>query len=254
MSLGSENHGEACDNQAIKSDIDQLVDSGIATIVAAGNGGRATEIAAPACVSSAISVGASTDQDAIADQFSNRGRLLSLLAPGADIRSTVPGGNYETKSGTSAAAPHVAAAWAIMKEINPNASVRDILGALRSTGFQIEDQATGIRYPRVRLSKAADAVGKIDVSKVKKPPPKPPINPVTFERIERAIVVPTGNDQIATDVVNAMGASAPRGSIVTVERLPGDTPRFSVTAPSSAIKNLESQGFRVMKDSLRAPQ
>ena len=51
-------------------------------------------ISSPACISSAISVGATTDSDAVAS-YSNSASFLSLLAPGSIITSSVPGGGYD---------------------------------------------------------------------------------------------------------------------------------------------------------------
>lgn len=63
-------------------------------------------MSAPGCVASAITVGATTDDDQLS-AFTNRGPLLDLLAPGTSIVSSVPGDGYASKNGTSMAAPHV---------------------------------------------------------------------------------------------------------------------------------------------------
>ena len=88
--------------------------------------------------------------------FSNVAPFLSLFAPGESITSSVPGGGYESVSGTSMAAPHVAGAWALMRQAAPGASVTTILNALRSTGLPITDNgfwASGRTVPRVRSSR-----------------------------------------------------------------------------------------------------
>src|SRR6266852_5983586 len=60
---------------------------------AAGNDGSTSQLSAPACISTAISVGATTKEDQVAD-FSNVAPFLSLFAPGADITSSYPGGEF----------------------------------------------------------------------------------------------------------------------------------------------------------------
>ncbi len=155
MSLGGASvRSNACDDDPRKAIIDTLRSVGIATVIAAGNGGQSDGVSAPACISSAISVGASTDADAVAT-FSNVAEILDLFAPGVGINAPVPAG-YENKSGTSMAAPHVAGAWAILKDKHPGASVFDILSALVESGVMIEDDRSGgyVNRPRVQVDAA----------------------------------------------------------------------------------------------------
>jgi subtilisin family serine protease len=168
MSLGGDSFTDqsSCDadNQAIKQSIDHLRAAGIAAIVASGNDGFTNAISAPACISSAISVGSTTDgssgaspADAISS-FTNRAAFLNLLAPGQWITSSVPGGTFRTFAGTSMATPHVAGAWAVMKSRNPGATVTQILDALVSTGLGVFDPANGFTRPRIQLDDAVQAL------------------------------------------------------------------------------------------------
>ena len=122
----------SCDaaNPSRKAAIDNLRSAGIATVISSGNSGYVDGLAAPACISSAIAVGATTKADVVSS-FSNAASFLSLLAPGESIVSAVPGGGFASLSGTSMAAPHVAGAWAVLKGRRPSASVADILAALQ---------------------------------------------------------------------------------------------------------------------------
>lgn len=65
--------------------------------------------------------------------------FLSLLAPGESINSSVPGGGFAFFNGTSMAAPHVAGAWALLKQQTPSASVNTLLSNLQSTGLGVTD-------------------------------------------------------------------------------------------------------------------
>lgn len=60
MSLGGEQFNNVCDDQPLKSLIDQLRSVGVATIIASGNNGFTNSISVPVCISSAISVGSTT--------------------------------------------------------------------------------------------------------------------------------------------------------------------------------------------------
>ncbi|HEX4813698.1 MAG TPA: S8 family serine peptidase [Nonomuraea sp.] len=160
MSIGGGGpYTQACDNDvsaaAIKPELDRLVSLGVAPVVAAGNNGFTSGVASPACISTAITVGATDDSDALAS-FTNRGPLLDVLAPGVNIRSAVPGGTYADKSGTSMAAPHVAGLFALMKQAFPANTVQQSLERLRSTGTSIRYDAggTAVATPRIDAERA----------------------------------------------------------------------------------------------------
>ena len=70
LSLGGGLFGSNCDDEPYKPFIDNLRAAGIATVIAAGNDGSTNQISAPACVSSAVSVGATTKDDQVAS-YSN---------------------------------------------------------------------------------------------------------------------------------------------------------------------------------------
>src|SRR5881296_2423465 len=142
MSLGGGSFSATCDDQEYKPFIDNLRSVGIATVVASGNDGSTSELSAPACVSTAVSVGATTKDDQVA-YFSNVAPFLSLFAPGDEIISSYPGGEFEFASGTSMASPHVAGTWAVLKQAAPAASVDSILEALTGTGTMITDPRAG---------------------------------------------------------------------------------------------------------------
>ncbi|MFC9819421.1 S8 family serine peptidase [Streptomyces erythrochromogenes] len=103
MSLGGGRWTSACASDPRKAIIDGLLTENVATVVAAGNNGYTDAVSAPGCVSSAVTVGSTTDDDQVST-FSNRGPLLDLFAPGTWIVSSVPGNTYASKNGTSMAA------------------------------------------------------------------------------------------------------------------------------------------------------
>jgi subtilisin family serine protease len=158
MSLGGGQYASACDDQPAKAAIDLLRSAGIATVIASGNESLTSAIGAPACISTAISVGSTTKFDTVSS-FSNSAQILDLLAPGSDINSAVPGAGFESLSGTSMAAPHVAGAFAVMRSRSPNATVDEILNAFTSTGRSVLDNRNSITKPRIRLDQALDRLG-----------------------------------------------------------------------------------------------
>ena len=157
MSLGAGVHTSACDGDARKAAIDNLRSTGIATVISSGNRGSSIGVGAPACISSAITVGSTTKGDAVSS-FSNSSSQVELLAPGTGINSSVPGGGFAAKDGTSMAAPHVAGAWAALKELAPSATVPTLLSHLQQTGKPVTDADNGITRPRIRVLSASTRI------------------------------------------------------------------------------------------------
>jgi subtilisin family serine protease len=179
MSLGGGRYDDqaTCDgnNPSIKTAIDTLRSVGIATVIASGNNGYTDSMSAPGCVSTAVSVGATWDvsypsgigcSSGGADYggvdevgcFSNSNDFLDLLAPGIWISSSIPGGGYQTMAGTSMATPHVAGAWAILKQQNNSLSVTQALNALKDSGLSVVDNRNGVVKPRIDVDLALDAL------------------------------------------------------------------------------------------------
>ncbi|MGK5676065.1 S8 family serine peptidase [Micromonospora sp. URMC 106] len=140
-------------------------------VAAAGNEGGlgAGSVGTPSTAEAALSVAASTRDDAVAD-FSSRGPRLGdggtkpeIAAPGVDIvaarsgqappeASDPVGDRYARASGTSMAAPHVAGAAALLAQRHPDWTGPQLKAALVAT-------ATGL--PGVDT--AAQGAGRVDL-------------------------------------------------------------------------------------------
>lgn len=146
---------ESCDevNPAMRYMVEMLRDEGIVVIAAAGNSGLKDGLVAPACLSSSISVGATTKSDVVTS-FSSSASFLDLLAPGQGIVTSVPGGGFKSGAGTSFSAPHVAGAWAVLRGMNPDASTEALLEALFTTGLSITDELNDVTTSRIQIDAA----------------------------------------------------------------------------------------------------
>ncbi len=178
LSLGGGLYANECDqvNSAYKSKVDLLRTVGIVTIAAAGNDydklpDPYDALSSPACISTVVSVGATTKDDKIAI-FSNRSNMLDLLAPGVSIQSTIPNNQTAYYNGTSMAAPHVAGAWALIRSIQPDIQIDDLLNSFKDSGVLISDSRDDniIVKPRIDVFATLELLNKVTLTPSFHPP------------------------------------------------------------------------------------
>jgi subtilisin family serine protease len=113
--------------------------AGVTVVASAGNDGDDLGLipSYPASFTdpAILAVGATKGDDLLAD-FSNFGRGVSLTAPGVAILSTSSTGGYELRSGTSMAAPEVAAGLALLQSARPDLSGATLRAALVQTALK----------------------------------------------------------------------------------------------------------------------
>lgn len=160
LSLGGD---PPCDGtDALSETCDVAVEKGYVVCVAAGNGGPAPyTIGPPGCAKEVITVGASTDQDEVAD-FSSRGPTTDgrikpdTVLPGAEIISCRakdtslgnPVGEYYAQlSGSSMATPHASGIAALILQARPELTPAQLKALLMETaldlGLSPNDQGAG---------------------------------------------------------------------------------------------------------------
>lgn len=168
LSLGGGEYSSAAacdqDNSFMKTAIDNLKAAGIATVISAGNEALCNGISAPACISSAISVGATSKQDTEASFSNFHHELLDLFAPGQSIRSATGDDNssYQNWGGTSMAAPMLAGAFAIFRQFSRDVLMEDLMTALEYSGKPIVTKCnTGVEKPRINVGDALMSLMKI---------------------------------------------------------------------------------------------
>ena len=128
-------------NDYVDYAIAYAVSEGVTVAVAAGNGdifGNPidTRDQCPAHITDAITV-AAVDSAKERARFSNYGDAVDIAAPGVSVNSAIPGGGYASKSGTSMATPHVAAACALLLSEHPDWTPAQVEGALREAATDL---------------------------------------------------------------------------------------------------------------------
>lgn len=157
MHVVSMSLGGASAPAALKTMCDTAFARGLLLVAAAGNVSNPPQaVGFPAKYKSVIAVSAIDSTNVIAP-FSSRGPEVDLCAPGVNVLSTIPGGGYGTKNGTSMACPHVSGAAAVVwgaHRLSNNVTIWNLLASTADNlGTPAWDPLYG--YGRVDVDQAA---------------------------------------------------------------------------------------------------
>ena len=123
MKVASMSLGLGEDSQALHDAIDQATKSGMLIVAAAGNSGvpsgAGDTMSYPAKYDGVLAVAAVNKYNHRAF-WSSTGGQLGVSAPGVNVKSSIPGAQYATYSGTSMATPHVAGVAALVFSAHPS--------------------------------------------------------------------------------------------------------------------------------------
>ncbi|MEP7131807.1 MAG: S8 family serine peptidase [Acidobacteriota bacterium] len=168
---------EGCtDPNVLRAVVDNVAAAGIFLSVSAGNSGPACATASdvPVFYGSVFTVGATTLADEIAS-FSSRGPAAAdgsgrlkpdISAPGVSVRTSAQPSSYRSFSGTSAAAPHVTGAVALLWSASPA-----LVGQVAATASLLERSAVPLRsaqdcggFPGANVPNAVFGYGRLDIA------------------------------------------------------------------------------------------
>ena len=122
--------------------VDAAYDNGTTIVVAAGNDSVDASGFCPANIERLCTV-ASIGTGHSLSYFSNYGPLVDVAAPGENISSSVPGGGYGSKDGTSMASPHVAAVAAQIRSAHPEMTADEVVTAIKGAAVSISATNAG---------------------------------------------------------------------------------------------------------------
>jgi subtilisin family serine protease len=129
--------GSSSKSSSLQDAVDSAQDAGVLLVVAAGNDGDSIDSTPeyPAAYTNGnILTVAATDSNGALASFSNYGaKSVDLAAPGDNIYSTYITSTYKYLSGTSMAAPLVAAAAAMLRAHDPDLTYKDLRSTLKAS-------------------------------------------------------------------------------------------------------------------------
>jgi hypothetical protein len=143
-------------------------EAGILMVAAAGNDGMSAR-SYPASFAGVVSVSAVDELDVVAD-FSTYGKAVDIAAPGVELLSTAPDGEYAEGSGTSMATPHVVGVAALVWAARPTLDVAEVEAVIRASAVDLGDPGKDVFYGDGRVDAAAAMVEPV-------PDPLPDLEP-----------------------------------------------------------------------------
>ncbi|GAA3945695.1 S8 family serine peptidase [Actinoplanes auranticolor] len=212
---------------------------GVTVVASAGNSRQSgSPTSYPAADAGVIAVAATDSTDAVAS-YSNQGSYVDVAAPGSAIYNTYPGDRYATMSGTSMAAPHVAAVAALLKAYRTALTPDQIEAALSTSAKDLGPAGKDSDYGHGRIDALA-ALAAVTVPTTTTPATTAPtmttpptsapttapsaIAPTTTSAVPSAGVTttpsadPTPSTPVPTSTVGPTPTSAPKARpVITVK-------------------------------------
>ncbi|MEU4622160.1 S8 family peptidase [Actinoplanes sp. NPDC023801] len=199
MSLGSTTKVAAVTNA-----ISYARSKGVTVIAAVGNDReKGSPTSYPAADAGVIGVAATDSSDRIG-HYSTAGNYVDVAAPGTNILSTYPGGQYKTMMGTSMAAPHVAAVAALLKSYQGALTPDQIEAALKNSAIDLGQPGfdNDFGYGRIDAVSALNAVAPATTAPTT-PPTKAPTTPPTTAPTKAPTTAPTTSAPVTTPPTTA---------------------------------------------------
>jgi len=191
--------------------------------------------------------------------FSSRGpsscdlitKKPEVVAPGVGVRSSYKGGIYKLISGTSMAAPHVAAAVALFKQYNPDLTPEEIKTAILESAIDIADPGEDNESGKGFIDLAA-ALALLPAPTI----PEPEVEDVTFADGANHLLDPSDTGELiitlrgwVADAENVVGFLSTTTPGIQIDK---DTAFFG-TVPNGGFGDNAGDGFEITSASFLVP-
>lgn len=263
ISAGSGAFTGPCDDISLlySQAVSDAVDLGVTVVASSGNDGETNAIAAPACFSDVLSVGAFWDQapgwtgysfclDASCERYcndsfqpegsvtcyTNLSSYLDVVAPSEYLTTARAGGQTLEFGGTSGAAPYVSGAIALLREAAPTMSPDELRIRLALTGRRRVDERTGRVVPAIRIDEAHRAAHLAIGPSGRGPDPTTGGVAVSAARVDHEVVVG------AVRVLVHLAHDAPERLQVTVVSPTGTRVLLHDGGPGTSERSIDSFG------------
>ena len=144
------------DSGVVRALLDRARANGIAIVAAAGNTGD--QVTLPAAYEASTGTGATIVDMTRLAEFSARGIDLEFAAPGTEVLSCYPGGEWALASGSSMAAAVLSGAVAVIASSGPSITVQDAEIRLAEAAVPIDPEGS-VLFGRVDLVGALGDLG-----------------------------------------------------------------------------------------------
>ena len=198
-----------------QTEIDYALSKGSIVVAAAGNGDNGVAVDAsgfsPASCNGVITVGATTQPDTRWN-LSNWGERVDISAPGHEIVSTVLNNQYQSKNGTSMAAPHVSGVVGLLLAANPGLPQDQVKSCLINSADPITtDENIGPRLNAYRALTLCTNTASIPIAT--NVTPSPIISPDSMPPTSKPLTPSPTTVKTYTCREDSRGSTARPGSI-----------------------------------------
>jgi subtilisin family serine protease len=238
-------------SSSVDTAVRNLADSGVVTVVAAGNSNANACNYSPAREPMAVTVGATTSSDS-RSSFSNFGRCLDLFAPGTSITAAWHTGDLaeRTISGTSMAAPHVAGVAALYLSAVAGSTAREAETWIQSNASTGKISSAGRQSPNLLLYSLgalptppeSDPEPEPSPEPSPEPTPEPSPEPTPTDPVDEPLTAPTNLSASQSGSTVNVSWTNPTGTITRIEVEARDN-RGNLTASSTLLSTATAWSF-----------